>query len=216
MKKGEIWGPKGSDDLAALREIEEVGPGHVTSYPRIGGFLATMERGKFEQLYEHFESARIAEMERRFKPIEVTLDGYDDEFSVPAYTNGNCWNGWQTPVFEKDILLKHIEDGTFTGPTMRVWFDEEIQTFVTVMSLESKTLPYDLDVQRLKNKALSENDFAQIELKGLGLIEVSIADVLKLEVGGKDVVAYRAFDGWCWMPALEPSEDEELSASPVP
>jgi hypothetical protein len=216
MKKGEIWGPKDSEDLAELRVIDAVTTTTVTSSPRSGGFLGTMERGKFEQLHELFDWERIARMERSFKPIEVTLDGYDDGFSVPAYTNGQLWNGWQTPVFEKDVLLKHIEAGTFTGPTMRVWFDEEIQTFVTVMSLESKDLPENLDIRRLKNEALSENDYAQVEMKGLGLVEVSIADVLKFGVEGREVVAYRAFDGRCWMPALDPTEEEEMAASPAP
>jgi len=214
LMKGEVWGPKGTNDPAELLTIEKVTATEVYSHPRDGGFVGSMDREGFEKHYEHFDHARLAAMKQAFHRIDVSIDGYDDDFSIPAWTNGDLWNGWQKPIFEKDVLLKQIEKDDFTGPTMKFWFDEEIQSFVTIMGLESQILPEDLDIQKLKKEALSENGYAQLELKGVGLVDVQIANVIKFEAEGREVVAYQAFDGWCWEKALNPSEDKEAEAAP--
>lgn len=71
-----------------------------------GGFVNKLSRSEFE---------------KRFKPAELPLfslkavsaEWLPDDLKVPAYTNGQRWNGWAMPYFPAQSalsLLEHMPD----------------------------------------------------------------------------------------------------------
>jgi len=205
MQKGETWGPKGAATLADVMVIKEATPDTVTAYKMMGGYLGSISRGTFEEKYEQFDKARIAEMRGRFVPVNFALEYFEDEFgpdfSIPGFSNGEGYSAGERPFFEKDVVLEHIKSGLLADTTTKVWFDEELDTFVEIISQDAtpKDIPGDLDVKPLVAQAVSEGGGAHIEHPELGTLYVAIAGKYEFETEGRKVTAYNVFDGWAWL-----------------
>jgi len=76
---------------------------------------------------------------RPLRPIAVQLDGLNDANGSPrwfaAFTNGEHWNGFATPYFEKSVGDAIV--AAFNTPTpprtsvgTRAWYDAERDAFV--------------------------------------------------------------------------------------
>jgi len=87
------------DAQGNLVEVTKTGDQEVEYFPQGGGPLYRMTRAKFDETF-------TAAQEPVFTLINVTADGFADDVSLPAYSNGRLWNGWQMPHFERDVAMR--------------------------------------------------------------------------------------------------------------
>jgi len=145
----------------------------------------------------------------RFKPTTLVLDDPEEELSITAFTNGESYSCGVRPFFEKDVILRHIEDGSLTDATRKVWFDEGLGTFVEIFSHDYREIPADLDVSALVEKAREGDGQYDMDHPDLGSLTTVIARKVDFEAEGRMVTVYNVFDGWTWA-------EDEPAASPTP
>lgn len=93
-----------------------------------GGHLVEVLRTSTDEMVEFsaqgggfVHKASRTEFEKRFKPAElpefslqaVSAEWLPDDLKLPAYTNGQRWNGWAMPYFPAEAahsLLGHMPD----------------------------------------------------------------------------------------------------------
>ena len=71
------------------------------------------------------------------KQINVTLDG---EVFFRAWTDGQTWNGWECPLFEKDEAFKvkeYINRMAVDGDCLKVGYDSTIDMFLIFDPVEN-------------------------------------------------------------------------------
>lgn len=128
-------------------EIVSIESQKVTFFPQGGGFQRSLSRAEFEAAFKEFDHTAL-----EYQPVEVTIEGFDEGFSLPAYSNGMLWNGWVMPYFtreaamaiaqqidtisydrERDVFVEddgYPEEGelTITATTIRVG-NEDVEVF---------------------------------------------------------------------------------------
>lgn len=75
-----------------IQVCSELADGRLEFTSQGGGFVRTMSR-------ETFENDFVEHVIPGYQLGAVTLDMAPEGTSIPAYLNGQRWNGWQTPQF---------------------------------------------------------------------------------------------------------------------
>lgn len=200
------------EDPSYAVSITEVKDGVVAFATEGGGFVKSGPVEKFEKDFRP-ETPEDRAKRHAYSKDAVHLEWEDAEIRIPAWTNGRYWNGWAMPAFEKDDLLKAIDDGLLVD----VKYHEPADLFVSIMTLDGADVMPAFDAGKLYAE-LAERaaaDELYIETK-IGDVDVSIdlypARDLPTAEGGT-VRAYAVGAGsWCWMRYQAP----ESAATPSP
>lgn len=210
MKAGEIWGPKGGDRMRALLRVTGTEDGHVIAHPLYGGFELRLPEDEFASGFERCPQERLAAMEKRFERSLVGLDDFEEGQEIPCWTNGQTWNGWELPYFERRDLDPAIADGRISGGGVLVWFDEKAGTYVEAVTADGEPLPEDINRDALAEAALKAGGGEEIELPDGTTVKVSVAPVREIDTPEGRIKVYAVGDGWTWSRPWEPE------ASPAP
>lgn len=149
-------------------------PGYVHMYRQGGSFGMKVPQADFEL---HFEPAPAPV----WKKSHFTCEGMG--VVLPGYTNGQRWNGWQVPAFEKaavDILMAETNAPDFV---IHAWKEGEPATLV-FEDMQEKQLGSPVEDYR--------TEYAPVEI----------------EVDGIKVTTYPFGDGWCWDECPQEKADE--------
>jgi len=82
------------DDAGNIVTVMDEDTECVRFYPEGGGPVYRMSREDFYTRFSMFKDRRV------YRKCRVTLD--DNEPILTAYTRGEKWNGWTTPMFTRD------------------------------------------------------------------------------------------------------------------
>jgi len=206
MQAGEIWGPKGSDDMRALIRVSAVADGNVIAFPRFGGFEMRIPEAEFAAGFEHYPQERLEALEGRFEQALVGLDDFEEGEYIPCWTNGRTWNGWEVPYFERRHLDAAIEDGRITaGGSVLIWFDDKAGTYIEVMHQDGEMLPARLDREAIAAMATRPGGTDEFELPDGSVASVSVAPSRTIDTPEGPVTVYAVGDCWTWSRS-EPSQ----------
>lgn len=89
-------------------EIISIEEQQVRFFQQGGGFQRGMPRAEFEASFKVFDPATL-----EYRRIEVTIEAFEDGFSLPAYSNGMLWNGWELPYFTREAAIaitRHVKE----------------------------------------------------------------------------------------------------------
>lgn len=140
-------------------------PGYVLMHPQGGGMQINVPVDEFET---HFEAAPPPVWKKAY----FTIDGM--KLVVPGFTNGQRWNGWQVPSFERhvvDLLIAETRDPQYCT---HHWKHGEPSTLVMVD-------------EQSKAEGASKCD-SEVEWQP---IEISTEE-------GTTHTVYPFGDSWCW------------------
>lgn len=204
MEKGDVWGPKGGGDMRGMVVIEAVHGDAITAFPRGGGFMARFLMGEFTEAFEPYSSERLAAMASSFERGLVGLDSFKEGQDIPCWLNGESWNGWEKPFFErKDIDAAFADGRLVSNEYSLVEFDEAAGSYVEIMPVDG-SLPKDLDRAALVELAVRAGGGGEFGLPGGGTAYVSISPSLIVDTADGPAAVYNVGDGWTWSrpPAL--------------
>jgi len=85
--------------------------GEVQMAPCGGGFVVRIPAESLEVQFRPYDPATDL---APFQAVRVTGDWLPEGETLPAYTRGERWNGWATPVFEKAAADRLAELGLVT------------------------------------------------------------------------------------------------------
>lgn len=200
------------EDPSYAVSITEVKDGVVAFAAEGGGFVKSGTVERFENDFRP-ETPEDRAKRHAYSKDAVQLEWEDAEVRIPAWTNGRSWNGWAMPVFEKEDILKAIDDGLL----LDVKYHEPADLFVSIMTTDGADAMPDFDAPRLYA------ELADRAAAGELYIETKIDDVdVAIELypagdhptaDGGTVRAYPVGAGsWCWMQYKAPED----VAAPAP
>jgi len=114
---------QGKYDAEVQIDVVTLGIVQVEFSTQGGGFLKTMARDKFDATFE------LAPLEREYYAATVTVEWMEDR-SLPCYTNGDLWNGWGRPQFDRENMLIILGMMVSPGDPPIVTFDPERDALV--------------------------------------------------------------------------------------
>lgn len=210
MNKGEIWGPKGQKDGRGLLHVEAVDGADVLAYPRFGGFLMRIPADEFSRKFEFYPQERLDEMANSFERGLVGLDSFEEGQDIPCWLNGDKWNGWEVPFFERKDIDAALADGRIVSDERSIIeYNDEVGSYVEIMPTEGH-LPENFDRRPLVEAAIKARGGDEVELANGTTAFVSIARSRRIDTPDGQVTAYNVGDGWTWSRPPEP----EAAVSP--
>jgi hypothetical protein len=200
---GDLYAPLDRPDAVVTVTEFDVTSGTVRFHPEGGGFQKSGPLELFLATYAHVApSARMNSL-GRYRPAAFTVDG--EGAPMPGYTNGQLWNGWQIPLFRREVIEQAVAGQRFgkREDGILVLADPERDAFYVFTTSGGEPMPDGLD----------EETALQAGRADAG--EIPFPDGTEVWVGGcdgKDIVlddgatvhAYPLGDGWCWQLAGEP------------
>lgn len=211
MEKGEIWGPKGRDDMRGLLSVNSADESEVIAYPRFGGFALRIPLDEFTDRFERYSEERLSRMADAFERSSVTLDSDRDGLEIPCWTNGANWNGWEVPFFERKEFDAALGDGrVVSNEFSSVEFDDAAGSYVEIMPTDGGPLPKDLDRRSLVEQAVREGGGGEFALANGASAYVSVSPSRVIDTPDGRVTVYNVGDGWTWSRTADP----ETAAKP--
>lgn len=129
-----------------------VPPQRISFAAQGGGFVQSLPADEFER---HFRPTALP----GFSLTAVSGEWMPEGESLPAYSNGQRWNGWAMPYFTKETALGMLKD----NPNVR--FDEQQDAFVITAfddEAEDTVCPATLitvDDQQIKTYAIGAGEW---------------------------------------------------------
>lgn len=179
--------------------ITEVKDGVVAFASEGGGFVHSGPVAKFENDFRP-ETPEDRARRHAYARDAVQLEWDDPELRIPAWTNGRFWNGWAMPAFEKEPLLKAIDDGLLID----VKYHEPADMFISIMPTDGANMLPAFDAEKLYAELaeLAAAGELYIETK-IGGVDVTIELYPASEIPTTDGETVRAYPvgagSWCWM-----------------
>lgn len=177
----------------------------VVCHPVYGGFQAKIPVDKFE---EHFVVVSQEELEEI--AVSYTIEHFDfDEWksTIPAWTNGDRWNGWGCPHFEREVIQQVINDGRIGDGTYYevIILDEGA---LAVQALFGK-LPPDHDWSEVIATLRAGEEVYDHEIAKDVRIQAEFFPTVSITVDGRQIDTYPLGAGsWCWNQYSEPRTEE--------
>jgi hypothetical protein len=105
---------------AARYEVAAASDDRVTFFHKGGGFHQIMKTQTF------LDTFTLVTESAKFEEVLITADWLDEGVSIPAYSDGSCWNGWAVPYFGEEgvqqllSLLPNVRRGKGMHATLEV------------------------------------------------------------------------------------------------
>ena len=113
---------KGKTFMISGNKVAEVNV--LESYKVRTPFREVSVVDKIEIVRENLDYNEIFfEVARKTKFVIEDEDGYE------GYTFNRDWNGWEMPMFEKEVAMQLMNDVNNIGSSLRISYDEEQDTF---------------------------------------------------------------------------------------
>ncbi len=185
--------------------VSDIEDGKVVCFPVFGGFQANIPVDKFE---EHFVVVPQAELDEIAGTFTIEHFDFDEwESTIPAWTNGDRWNGWGCPHFERDVIKQAIDDGLIGDGTFvdAILLDDGA---LTVQAL-SATLPADHDWSEVVALLKAGEEVYDYEIAKGVRIQAEFFPAVTIIVDGRQIETYPLGAGsWCWNQYSEPRVDQ--------
>lgn len=185
--------------------VSDIEDGKVVCFPVFGGFQANIPVDKFE---EHFVVVPQAELDEIAGTFTIEHFDFDEwESTIPAWTNGDRWNGWGCPHFERDVIKQAIDDGLIGDGTFvdAILLDDGA---LTVQAL-SATLPTDHDWSEVVALLKAGEEVYDHEIAKGVRVQAEFFPAVTITVDGRQIETYPLGAGsWCWNQYSEPRVDQ--------
>jgi hypothetical protein len=178
----------------------------VVCHPMFGGFNASIPLEKFEEHFVLVPQEELDEIAGTFFIEHFDFDAWSS--TIPAWTNGDRWNGWGCPHFERDVIQQAIEDGLIGNGT----YSEVILLEDGALAVEaiSGQLPTDHDWSEVVALLKAGEEVYDYEITPGVRIQGEFFPTVTIIVGGRQIETYPVGAGsWCWNQYKEP-RDEQL------
>jgi hypothetical protein len=198
---------RGEAGMEALVVVEGVNDGMVHFFPYGGGFVVRRPEVEFHSKYEKVTDQEIEQLANTYRAAMFCGDWFslkDDQWlpSMPGYTNGHTWNGWATPLFEKDVVLEAMKDQRLGGFGLeKMEYREDRDVFLILHDYGCSGVE-GVDVKAVFDEAVAQGLDAgyldtTVAKHGIeGQVEICKAQMI---VAGNEVKkVYAIGDGWCW------------------
>lgn len=197
-----LYLPNGAANLGPAVYVDSRADGVVTFFPAGGGGRRPLRAVEFETGFHQVSQEEFDQLHDVYERVAVTADWFEDLPSMRGYSNGQLWNGFLTPVFEKDEILAAIADARLgSNPGSIVSFDERHNAFVSIMTPGGEALP-EFDHLGAVDAAIADNCSIELSVNEEE-VWVTVFPSLQITVDGNDVEVFAIGDGWVWQRAPE-------------
>ena len=204
------------DDLIVIAKGGFTEPGTLQYHNAWGGPVHSITEEDFAVKFVRVPDEEIRSHLNTFEAIDVSI-GDDCEESIPAYTNGERWNGWLVPYLTLETILEATSaDGMLVQRGM-----DRVARFLYVPERGDllEISPYEggeFDAGAIE----SMDDAGILEIvmsvpatetenlyRDMGLIVSTARKAVVFEEGrDRPTTVYNIGDGWCWDVAMLPSK----------
>jgi hypothetical protein len=195
---------------ASFLKVDDLRDNKVVCFPVFGGFQASIPVDKFK---EHYVVVPKQELEKIAGTFTIQHFDFDEWTStIPAWTNGDRWNGWGCPHFEREVIEKAIDDGLIGDGNFvdAILLDEGALT----LQANTGTLPADHDWSEVVALLKAGEEVYDYEIAPGVKIQAEFFPAATIIVGGREIETYPLGAGsWCWNQYSEPRSEE--SAEPL-
>jgi hypothetical protein len=190
-------------------EIESHEDGIVTFSARGGGRVYRAREADFLAELKPMSAADVEAFDNGYEKSFVDGDWFEaDQESIPAFLNGERWNGWLCPMFEKNAVDAAIADGRIGNV---VWVETK-ETYAYFADIDNQGMPSGFDLAATAAK-MTEG-YTEVEEDGR-LYGIEVYEARHIQVDGQSFKVYPVgTKDWCWIAALEPENEPAGSAAP--
>lgn len=199
--------PKGSENIQEFLYVHELKKdGKVSCAPFHGGFMMNIPLEEFNNLFEIASEELIDSLKSIYFAADFSIGDdatYDDR--IPGFTNGQLWNGWQMPLFRREIIEKAIEDQAMNTPHwMTIIFDEGALNISCQGWGNAKPLPEDRSWDDLKEIVMRDEEVYELDLGDGLIVSADWFSAETINVNGEEIKVYPVGSGyWTWELAPE-------------
>ncbi|MNU41415.1 hypothetical protein D3C71_301440 [compost metagenome] len=186
-------------------KVSDTEDNKVVCHPVFGGFQANIPVDKFA---EHFVVVPQDELDEIASTYAIEHFDFDEwETTIPAWTNGDRWNGWGCPHFERDVIKQAIDDGLIGDGNFvdAILFDDGALT----LQANTGTLPAGHDWSEVVALLKAGEEIYDHEVVPGVKIQAEFFPTATIVVGGREIETYPLGAGsWCWNQYSEPRTEE--------
>lgn len=203
IKPNDKFLPKGKTSLDNLFSVREVKGGKVKGAMDGGGQIVSIPMNEFIGAFEPVSEERLSKLRQEYREETVA---YDDGEGYAAWVNGERWNGFLIPLFEREAVEAMIAREFPEKGSGGVALFADGDDFVMVSSEFGDDLPaFDKDEIL---KALGDEYSVETVLKEADgedhEVQLFRFKPTTIVAGGKSRKTYGIGDSWTWS-AVEPA-----------
>lgn len=200
IEVNEVYRMHEEADIAQFVLVSEIKTDMIVGSPLRGGWQLNIPVSDFKEKFVHVSKAELALLKRNFKEKHFDLDDWEE--TIPAWSNGEIWNGWGCPYFERDVLEKAIENGSLSDDYTKVFVKDEGAYAIMTMSGE---LPEEYDWSGILDRLRNGDEVYEEEIAPGICIEGNFFAKQIITVDGRDIETYPVGAGyWTWNQHDEP------------
>lgn len=201
IKKDEVYRMHEDKVVASFVRVDAVGEDTIVCFPVSGGFQLNIPVSDFKEKFVHVPEDEMKSFMATYEEKHFDFDHWDA--TIPAWTNGERWNGWGCPHFERETLQKAIDDGLLGNDVSSkiIMLDDGVISIMT----HSGDLPEDYDWSAIEAKLRAEEEVYDFEIAPGVTIEADFFPKEIITVDGREIETYAVGAGyWCWNQYDEP------------
>lgn len=200
IEVNEVYRMHEETDIAQFVLVSGIKADMVIGSPLSGGWQLNIPISDFKEKFVHVSKADLALLKSNFKEKHFDLDDWEE--TIPAWSNGEIWNGWGCPNFERKVLEKAIENGILCDDYTKVFVRDEGAYAIISMSNE---LPKDYDWSEIVDRLHNGEEIYEEEIAPGISIEGNFFAKQIITVDGRDIETYPVGAySWCWNQHDEP------------
>lgn len=186
-------------------KVTDIEDNKVVCHPVYGGLQAKIPVDKFEEQFVVVSQEELEEIAGSF-----TIEHFDfDEWksTIPGWTNGDRWNGWGCPHFEREVIQQAIDDGRFGDGTYYevIILDEGALAVQALFGM----LPSDHDWSEVIAMLKAGEEVYDHEIGRDVRVQAEFFPTATITVDRREIETYPLGAGsWCWNQYSEPRTEE--------
>lgn len=190
-----------NENLSNFVRVSGIENKKVIGAPMYGGFQLKIPQSEFIEKFAHVPAEELNLLKNTYQEKYFDFDEWNE--TIPAWSNGDLWNGWGCPYFERETIEKAIESGLLGNDvyTKLIIRDEGAYSVMTM----SGELPQDFDWSAIEAKLRAGEEVYKFEIAPGVSIEGNFFAKETIIVDGREIETYPVGAGyWTWNQYDEP------------
>ncbi|WP_315921959.1 hypothetical protein [Mesorhizobium sp. SP-1A] len=202
IKKDEVYRMHEDKVSASFVRVDAVGEDTIVCFPLSGGFQLNIPVSDFNEKFVHVSKAELERLRKTYEQKHFDFDDWSE--TLPAWTNGDRWNGWGCPHFERETLQNALDEGLLGNDiSSKVIMLED--GVITIMALGGD-LPKDYDWSVIEAKLRAGEEVYDFEIApGVSIESDFFPKTVITTADGREIETFAVGAyAWCWNQYDEP------------
>lgn len=201
IEQGDVFRQHDETKIAAFISVSEVKDDVIVCAPLSGGWQLNIPVSDFNDKFVPVSNEEMACLRGQYQEKHFDFD--DWSATIPAWTNGDRWNGWGCPHFERETLQNAVDEGLLGNDVHSkiIMLDDAV---ISVMT-QGGELPKDYDWSDIEAKLRAGEEVYDFEIAPGVSIEADFFPKTIITVDGREIETFAVGAySWCWNQYDEP------------